>query len=76
MTVTVVVWLGLGSVDAIVVGREGQGKGGSTKKRSKKNDERGGGGGAVDTTISATLVRVFVFVQLVAVVAVTAVHVC
>ena len=53
-------WIEVGSVDAIVVGREGQWT--INNEEEKSNDERGGGGGgaAVAAAIFATLVRVFV----------------
>ena len=55
-------WIGLGWVDAIVVGvREGQWR--INNEEEKSNDERGGGGAAVAATISATpvLVRVCLY---------------
>ena len=56
MTVVAVVWSGVGNVDAIVVGREGQWK--INNEEEKKNDERGGGG-ASSISVNFVLVRVF-----------------
>ena len=50
MTVVVVVWLRVGSVDSIVVGWEGKWR--INKEEEKKNDERGGvGGGATAISV-------------------------
>ena len=62
-------------MDAMVVAREGQWR--INKEEEKKNNDERGGGGAVAATISVNFCCCScVFVRLVAVVAVTAAHLC
>ena len=61
-------------MDAIVVGRGGQWR---INKEEETNDERGGGSAAVAAVTSVEFCSCScVFLQLVAVVAVTAAHLC